>query len=116
MDARWGFDQLNLSEEGKVRSDGGWASWSQEVTVECGEGKQKEDEEIIFCVLLLDRSRESDIEMHSSVFFGTHPTQSPPAFSHILKNNTTTRMFFTGNRKPGRCYGLGRAVCGGACK
>ena len=44
---------------GKVTSDGGWAPWSQEVTMECGEGKQKEGKKIVFlCVLLLDRSRE----------------------------------------------------------
>ena len=50
---------------GKVTSDGGWASWSQQVTMECGEGKQKEGEEIVLCVCCYWTEAESDREKHS---------------------------------------------------
>ena len=77
------------------------------------------------CVLLVDQA-ESDREKHSvffgqaesdrekhSVFLGTHPTHSRQDRSFP----TTTRVLFTGqHRQSGRCSGLGRAVCGGACK
>ena len=44
-----------------VTSDGGWASWPQEVTMECGEGKQKEGEEIVFvCVVIGQKQRVTE--------------------------------------------------------
>ena len=45
--------------------------------MECGEGKQKEGEEIVVYVCCYWTGAKSDREKHS-VFFGTHPTQSPP--------------------------------------
>ena len=46
---------------GKVTSDGGWESWSQEVTMESGEGKQKEGEEIVFvCVVIGQKQRVAE--------------------------------------------------------
>ena len=50
---------------GKVTSDGGWASLSQQVTMECGEGKQKEGEEIVLCVCCYWTEAESDREKNS---------------------------------------------------
>ena len=50
---------------GKVTSDGGCTSWSQQVTMECGEGKQKEGEEIVLCVCCYWTEAESDREKHS---------------------------------------------------
>ena len=76
---------------GKVTSDGGWASWPQQVTIECGEGKQKEGEKIVLCVCCYWTEAESDREKHSvffgthpthPVFFGTHPTHSRRGFEH----------------------------------
>ena len=64
---------------GKVTSDGGWASWSQEVTMECGEGKQKQGEDIVFVYVAVVQKQESDRELHS-LFFTTHLPE--PAFSH----------------------------------
>ena len=52
--------------------------------MECGEGKQKEGEEIVFDVAVVQK-QESDREKHS-VFFDTHPTRSPP-FTTFLNNN-----------------------------
>ena len=65
--------------EGYIRYDGGWASWSQEVSMECGEGKHKEGEENVFYVSVVQKQK-SDREMHS-VFFATHPAPEL-TFSH----------------------------------
>ena len=75
-----------------------------------GEEYKKEGEEIVFCVVVVQK-QESGREKHS-VFFATHhPGARLPGLPL-----TTTRELFTGHRQLGRWSGLGRAAGGGACK
>ena len=85
--------------------------------MECGEGKQKEGEEIVLCVCCYWTEAESDREKHSvffgthpthSVFFGTHPTHSRRDFEHnnpsvVHRTPTVGAVVWFRKDRLGRC-------------
>ena len=71
-------------------------SWPQKVTMECGEGKQKEGEDA-FSVAVVQK-QESDREIHS-VFFGTSSpkSSSAPSFANADCSDVHATAAFQGN-------------------
>ena len=68
------------------------ASWSQQVTMECGEGKQKEGEEIVFvCVVIGPKPRVTERSIRC-------PSHSHS--KHVCPSHSHSRQDFETNNNP----------------